>query len=95
MQIPATIRQTRAADAPALAVMAQEFEEFLNGLEGTPDPSVASPMTAEAFLADGFGRLIRTADDEGMVGILDPRVKTKRYGRLFLDSLPECELLAE
>ena len=36
----------------------------------------------------GFGRLIRTARDEGVVVVLDPRVRTKPYGRLFLESLP-------
>ncbi|HOI55846.1 MAG TPA: helicase C-terminal domain-containing protein, partial [Phycisphaerae bacterium] len=35
-------------------------------------------------------RLIRTRDDHGIVVILDNRVVTKRYGRLFLESLPEC-----
>jgi len=46
-------------------------------------------------LRQGFGRLIRTQQDQGMVVILDPRVRTKRYGRLFLDSLPECEVIEE
>ncbi|MHC4819196.1 MAG: ATP-dependent DNA helicase, partial [Planctomycetota bacterium] len=41
-------------------------------------------------LRQGFGRLIRDHDDEGAVAILDPRVVTKRYGRTFLQSLPEC-----
>ncbi|MEW6095601.1 MAG: helicase C-terminal domain-containing protein [bacterium] len=39
----------------------------------------------------GFGRLIRRKDDIGVVAILDPRVKTKGYGRLFLNSLPKCQ----
>jgi DNA polymerase-3 subunit epsilon/ATP-dependent DNA helicase DinG len=38
----------------------------------------------------GFGRLIRTASDRGVVAILDRRVLTKQYGRLFLESLPQC-----
>lgn len=38
----------------------------------------------------GFGRLIRTASDRGVVAILDRRVLTKQYGRLFLESLPPC-----
>jgi ATP-dependent DNA helicase DinG len=46
-------------------------------------------------LRQGFGRLIRTRRDEGMVVILDPRVITKPYGRVFLDSLPECEVVRE
>ena len=44
-------------------------------------------------LKQGFGRLIRTREDKGIVVILDPRVKTKRYGQLFLDSLPECQII--
>ena len=38
----------------------------------------------------GFGRLIRTASDRGIVAILDRRVLSKQYGRLFLESLPAC-----
>ncbi len=38
----------------------------------------------------GFGRLIRTASDRGIVAVLDRRVLTKQYGRLFLESLPAC-----
>jgi len=41
-------------------------------------------------LKQGFGRLIRTARDQGTVVILDPRVVNKPYGRIFLDSLPNC-----
>ncbi len=40
----------------------------------------------------GFGRLIRTQSDRGVVVILDKRVLTKQYGRLFLESLPQCTL---
>ncbi len=46
-------------------------------------------------LKQGFGRLIRTRDDHGRVVILDPRVRTKRYGRLFIDSLPECNVVTD
>jgi ATP-dependent DNA helicase DinG len=41
-------------------------------------------------LKQGFGRLIRTASDRGMVVILDPRVLTKGYGKRFLEALPPC-----
>ena len=41
-------------------------------------------------LRQGFGRLIRTASDTGQVVILDPRIRTKPYGRIFLASLPDC-----
>ena len=37
----------------------------------------------------GFGRLIRGADDRGRVVVLDPRIVTKWYGRAFLAALPE------
>jgi ATP-dependent DNA helicase DinG len=43
----------------------------------------------------GFGRLVRTAEDWGRVVILDPRVLTKPYGRVFLDSLPPAKLVIE
>lgn len=37
----------------------------------------------------GFGRLIRTRDDRGVVVVLDRRISSKAYGRAFVDSLPE------
>jgi ATP-dependent DNA helicase DinG len=46
-------------------------------------------------LRQGFGRLIRTQKDRGIVVILDPRVKTKPYGRVFLESLPACTVVEE
>ncbi|MFO1095647.1 MAG: ATP-dependent DNA helicase, partial [Planctomycetaceae bacterium] len=46
-------------------------------------------------LRQGFGRLIRSKSDRGQVVILDPRVRTKRYGQLFLRSLPECTLVID
>jgi ATP-dependent DNA helicase DinG len=44
-------------------------------------------------LKQGFGRLIRTARDKGRVVILDPRVRTKRYGKIFLNSLPPAKVV--
>ncbi len=41
-------------------------------------------------LKQGFGRLIRSRSDHGIVAILDPRVLSKPYGRTFLGSLPDC-----
>jgi ATP-dependent DNA helicase DinG len=46
-------------------------------------------------LKQGFGRLIRTRTDRGIVVILDPRVMTKPYGRTFLNSLPDCPRIVE
>jgi ATP-dependent DNA helicase DinG len=41
-------------------------------------------------LKQGFGRLIRSRSDTGLVVILDPRVLTKGYGRAFREALPDC-----
>jgi len=38
----------------------------------------------------GIGRLIRSKQDRGQIGILDPRIVTKPYGRRFLAKLPLC-----
>jgi ATP-dependent DNA helicase DinG len=46
-------------------------------------------------LKQGFGRLIRHSQDRGAVVILDSRIMTKRYGPLFVESLPPCRLVAE
>src|SRR5262249_51272786 len=46
-------------------------------------------------LRQGFGRLIRTRSDTGMVVILDPRVLTKRYGKAFLEALPRCRTFVD
>jgi len=46
-------------------------------------------------LKQGFGRLIRTAADSGTVVILDPRMLTKPYGRVFLESLPPATVEIE
>jgi ATP-dependent DNA helicase DinG len=43
-------------------------------------------------LRQGFGRLIRTASDTGIVVILDSRIRTKYYGRAFVAGLPECKI---
>jgi len=45
-------------------------------------------------LKQGFGRLIRTRRDKGIIAILDPRIKSKGYGRRFLNSLPRCREIA-
>lgn len=40
----------------------------------------------------GFGRLIRRRTDRGIVVILDKRIISKRYGQVFLRSLPDCTI---
>lgn len=66
---------------PVFAARAETFDE-----------SFSEYAIPEAILRfrQGFGRLIRTKTDRGVVVILDRRVLTKSYGSLFLDSLPEC-----
>jgi ATP-dependent DNA helicase DinG len=49
--------------------------------------------TAMLQLRQGFGRLIRGHDDRGVVAILDPRLRTRPYGRAFLAALPHCPLV--
>jgi len=46
-------------------------------------------------LKQGFGRLIRSKQDTGMVVILDPRIRSKSYGKTFLASLPKCHQVVE
>ena len=46
-------------------------------------------------LRQGFGRLIRTRRDRGIVVLLDPRVGNRQYGRTILDSLPACRVVHE
>jgi ATP-dependent DNA helicase DinG len=41
-------------------------------------------------LRQGVGRLIRSTTDKGIITILDSRIVTKRYGQIFLKSLPSC-----
>jgi len=44
-------------------------------------------------LKQGFGRLIRSKTDTGIVVILDSRIKSKRYGKRFLAALPPCKIV--
>ncbi len=55
---------------------------------GNPFKDYQLPEAVIKF-RQGFGRLIRTATDRGMVVVLDPRIKTKFYGNTFLQSLPD------
>ena len=66
---------------PIIAARSETFEDPFN--------EYSLPEAILRF-RQGFGRLIRTQADRGIVAILDRRVLTKRYGRLFIDSLPVC-----
>ena len=66
---------------PLVAARAETFEDPFNEYQ-----------LPEAILAfrQGFGRLIRTKTDRGVVVVLDRRLLSRRYGQVFLDSLPPC-----
>ena len=66
---------------PIVAARSETFEDPFN--------EYSLPEAILRF-RQGFGRLIRTQSDRGVVAILDRRVLSKKYGRLFLESLPEC-----
>jgi len=66
---------------PIIAARSETFEDAFNEYN-----------LPEAILRfrQGFGRLIRTESDRGIAVVLDKRILTKRYGRMFIESLPEC-----
>jgi len=68
---------------PIVAARSETFEDSFNEYH-----------LPEAILRfrQGFGRLIRTQSDRGVVVVLDRRILSKRYGRFFVDSLPECKV---
>lgn len=57
---------------------------------GDPFRDYAVPHAIVKF-KQGFGRLIRQQTDRGCIVCLDTRLVIKNYGRLFLNSLPDCE----
>ncbi len=71
-------------DVPSDPIVASRSETFED-----PFNQYSLPEAILRF-RQGFGRLIRSQSDRGIVAILDRRIMTKKYGRLFLDSLPAC-----
>ena len=71
-------------DVPSDPIVAARSETF--------DDAFNEYALPEAILRfrQGFGRLIRTQSDRGVVVVLDRRILTKRYGKAFTESLPTC-----
>lgn len=69
---------------PIVAARSETFEDPFNEYS-----------VPEAILTfrQGFGRLIRTQFDRGIVVVLDRRISSKRYGKLFIESLPACKTI--
>jgi ATP-dependent DNA helicase DinG len=73
---------------PVVAARLRALEaEGRNGFEELQVPAAA------LALRQGFGRLVRSTRDRGLVAVLDRRLVTKRYGQAFLTTLPSTRLL--
>lgn len=73
---------------PVVAARIRRIEEA-----GADPFSTYQLPEAAISLRQGFGRLIRTKDDRGIVAILDRRLHTRPYGRMLLRSLPKAQRL--
>jgi DNA polymerase-3 subunit epsilon/ATP-dependent DNA helicase DinG len=68
---------------PIFAARSETFDDPFN--------EYALPQTAFRF-KQGFGRLIRSKTDRGMMVVLDSRLSTRNYGSVFVNSLPKCRV---
>lgn len=75
---------------PIVAARTRFIDE--NGGKSFFDYSVPNAVIT---LKQGVGRLIRSASDKGVIALLDPRLRTKNYGRDFLGSLPRMRITAD
>ncbi|MBI4338609.1 MAG: 3'-5' exoribonuclease [Chloroflexi bacterium] len=71
-------------NVPTEPLFAARAEGFAN-----PFTEYTVPQAVLRF-RQGFGRLIRSKEDRGVVVVLDSRVKSKGYGKVFMSSLPPC-----
>ena len=71
-------------------------EAMVRKIESSGRNAFTSYTLPEAVLRlkQGFGRLIRTRHDRGLVAILDLRIRTKWYGRWFRKALPDCRVIS-
>ncbi len=67
---------------PVFAARSEQFDD--------PFSQYAVPQAILRF-KQGFGRLIRSAEDRGACVVLDRRIVSRRYGDAFVNSLPSCE----
>lgn len=84
---------TRLPFTPPTAPLEEARQEWLEKQGHNVFNEFTVPRAVIKF-RQGFGRLIRSQQDTGAVVILDPRVQTKAYGRVFLKSLPPCRSVA-
>jgi ATP-dependent DNA helicase DinG len=75
---------------PIVAARTKFIDE--NGGRSFSDYSVPQAVIT---LKQGIGRLIRSKTDRGVIAILDSRLRTKSYGRDFLNSLPKARVTSE
>lgn len=75
---------------PIVAARSRFIEE--NGGRSFFEYSVPQAVIS---LKQGIGRLIRSRTDRGVIAILDPRLRTKSYGRDFLTSLPRMRITSD
>lgn len=75
---------------PIVAARAKFIDD--NGGRSFFDYSVPQAVIS---LKQGIGRLIRSSSDRGVIAILDPRLRTKSYGRDFLNSLPRMRITGD
>jgi len=75
---------------PIVAARSRFIDE--NGGRSFSDYSIPQAVIS---LKQGIGRLIRSRTDRGVIAILDPRIRTKPYGRDFLQSLPRMRITSE
>ena len=68
--------------------------EAIRDAGGNPFGEYQLPEAAIRF-KQGFGRLIRSKSDTGIVVCLDHRIVTKSYGRQFLEALPDLEIIRD
>ncbi len=75
---------------PLVAARSRFVDE--NGGNSFFDYSVPQAVIS---LKQGIGRLIRSNSDRGVIALLDPRLRTKRYGKDFLTSLPRMRITSD